>query len=76
MTLTRNWQVQIIVHILGSVLKISSYEPLEMSLSVFCAAMICLLLSDWAEVIAATHISPLSSGISSESIEEPPQLFA
>ena len=26
MTLIRNWQVQIIVHILGIVLKISSYE--------------------------------------------------
>ena len=47
---------------------------MEMSLSIFCAAIIRLLLSDWAVIIAATYVSPLSSGISSESIEELPDL--
>ena len=76
MTLIRNWLVQILVHILGIILKISSHEQWKCLYQSFGAAIICLLLSDWADVITATHSSPLSSGISSESIEEPPQLLA
>ena len=49
---------------------------MEISLSIFCAAIIDLLFSDWAVMIAATHVSPLSSGISSESNDEPSQLYA
>ena len=48
---------------------------MEISLSIFCAAIISLLFSDWAVMIAATHVSPLYSGISSEYNDEPPQLY-
>ena len=49
---------------------------MEISLSVFCAVVISLLFSDCAIMTAATHVSPLSSGMSSESSEEPMQLVA
>ena len=51
-------------------------RTMEISLSVYCAVMINLLFSDWAVMIAATQVSPLSSGISSESNDEPSQLLA
>ena len=47
-----------------------------MSLSVVCALIINLLFSDWLCMIAATQVSPLSSGISSESSDDPLQLLA
>ena len=46
-------------------------RTMEISLFIFCAVMINLLFSDCAVMIAATHVSPLSSGISSESYDEP-----
>ena len=54
----------------------SHSRTMEISLSVFCAVVINLLFSDCAIMTAATHVSPLSSGISSESSEEPMQLVA
>ena len=51
-------------------------QTMEISLSIFCAVMINLLFSDWAVMIAATQVYPLSSGISSESKDEPSQLLA
>ena len=45
-------------------------------LSVICAAVINLLLSDCVIMTAAMHVSPLSSGISSESSDDPIQLDA
>ena len=47
-----------------------------MSLSVICADVINLLFSDCAIMTAATTVSPLSSGMSSESSDEPMQLDA
>ena len=38
-------------------------RKMEISLSIFCAVMINLLFSVWAAMIAATQVSPLSSGI-------------
>ena len=46
------------------------------SLSVICAVVINLLFSDCAIMTAAIHVSPLSSGMSSESSEDPMQLEA
>ena len=53
----------------------SHSRTMEVSLSIFCAVMINLLFSDWAVMIAATQVSPLSNGISSESNDEPSQLL-
>ena len=55
---------------------ISHSRTMEISLSVYCAVVISLLFSDCVIMTAAIHVSPLSSGISSESSEEPMQLVA
>ena len=60
----------------GNIPVISHYRTMEISLSVFCAVVISLLFSDCAIMTAATHVSPLSSGMSSESSDEPMQLVA
>ena len=59
----------------GNFSDINQFRTIEMSLSVFCAIIINLLFSDWLCMIAATQVSPLSSGISSESSDDPSQLL-
>ena len=60
----------------GKIPLISHSRTMVMSLSVICAVVISLLFSDCAIMTAATHVSPLSSGMSSESSEDPMQLEA
>ena len=60
----------------GNIPSISQFRTMVISLSVICADVINLLFSDCAIMTAATHVSPLSHGMSSESSEDPMQLEA
>ena len=60
----------------GNVPSINQFRTLVISLSVICADVTNLLFSDCAIMTAAIHVSPLSSGMSSESSEDPMQLEA
>ena len=60
----------------GNLPAINQFRTMVISLSVICAAVINLLLSDCVIMTAAMHVSPLSSGISSESSDDPIQLDA